>query len=278
MRTLPYRTVHNVIDGVVITFEDITRQTQTQNALKQSEEMLRMIIESGEDVISLIDFEGRYLHYSGPKSFGLSPETVMGQSIFDVLESQTAKKVLKEIKDVFRTNQGHYYETHFPWKGKVLYYEDFRYPVKDNNGDIFAVGTIGRNITKRKNVELLLQQCENCFETALKESPIIVAHIDCDLRYTWVHNPHPEFDPFGLISKRDDEIVKSEATLQLMQMKKQVIETGKGKRKTIRFAVSGTTRKYDIAIQPIVNKSGEIIGATSASFDITKQVTEDTIQ
>jgi two-component system CheB/CheR fusion protein len=35
MRIRPYRTVNNVIDGVVITFEDITALKETQAALKK---------------------------------------------------------------------------------------------------------------------------------------------------------------------------------------------------------------------------------------------------
>jgi GAF domain-containing protein len=40
MRIAPYRTLENVIDGVVITFVDITRIKQTEDALRESEKHL----------------------------------------------------------------------------------------------------------------------------------------------------------------------------------------------------------------------------------------------
>ncbi len=42
MRMLPYRTVHNVIDGVVVTFEDVTLSKQTLGKLEESRQMLAM--------------------------------------------------------------------------------------------------------------------------------------------------------------------------------------------------------------------------------------------
>ena len=161
MRTLPYRTVQNVIDGVVITFEDVTRRTKVQSALADSEERLRMILESSNDVITLIDLEGRYLHYSGPKKYGMDPKKMVGQYIFDVLDVHTSKKVLEEILEVAQTKKRNYYETTFEWQGEKVYFEDFRYPVRDKNGNVFAVGTIGRNITKRKTAEILLKKSGN---------------------------------------------------------------------------------------------------------------------
>ncbi len=151
LRILPYRTIQNVIDGVVITFDDITERMKIETAQKDREQQLRMIIESGEDVIALLDLTGKYLHYSGPEKYGLKPIDVVGQSVFDVLDKKTAEEILKEVQEVAETNEGRYYETNLIWQGKKVYYEDFRYPVEDQNGQVYAVGTIGRNITKWKN-------------------------------------------------------------------------------------------------------------------------------
>jgi hypothetical protein len=38
MRILPYRTVHNVIDGVVITFTDVTRLKEAEERAKEAEQ------------------------------------------------------------------------------------------------------------------------------------------------------------------------------------------------------------------------------------------------
>ena len=49
MRVLPYRTAEDRINGVVITFFDITSRKGAEKALQQSEQHLRLLIESATD-------------------------------------------------------------------------------------------------------------------------------------------------------------------------------------------------------------------------------------
>jgi len=55
MRIRPYRTNANVIDGVVVTFEDITLRMQIQNRLEESELKYRSLFELANDSLVLID-------------------------------------------------------------------------------------------------------------------------------------------------------------------------------------------------------------------------------
>ncbi len=57
MRIRPYRTVTNVIDGVVITFDNITGRKHNEQALSSSEQRCRMLFELASDSIVLIDIE-----------------------------------------------------------------------------------------------------------------------------------------------------------------------------------------------------------------------------
>ncbi|MCP3873444.1 MAG: PAS domain-containing protein, partial [Desulfobacteraceae bacterium] len=271
LKTLPYRTVQNVIDGVVLTFEDITEQKQIELKQKTNEEQLRTIIESTEDIIALVDLDGKYLHYSGSDKYGLVPEKVVGKTVFEILGDETGKMVFKQIKAVAKTDKSQYDETTLNWHGKMIYFEDFRYPVKDNKGRIIAVGTIGRNITKRKVAELMLEKTESRYKLALKNLPIIVAEFDLDLRYTWIYNPHPDFDVDSVLGKRDDDLDQNEGTTALVKMKKEVIKTGKTKRNKMTFSLSNQDHEYDIVIQPTFDIDGKIIGGTSAAFDITNE-------
>jgi two-component system, chemotaxis family, CheB/CheR fusion protein len=49
LRVLPYRTTDNRIDGVVVTFQDITARRQAEQHVRQSEERLRLLIDSATD-------------------------------------------------------------------------------------------------------------------------------------------------------------------------------------------------------------------------------------
>jgi two-component system, chemotaxis family, CheB/CheR fusion protein len=58
LRVRPYRTVDNVIDGVVLTFVDITAQHSTDEALRETEAHLRLLIDSVADAICCVDRQG----------------------------------------------------------------------------------------------------------------------------------------------------------------------------------------------------------------------------
>src|SRR5690606_5493090 len=65
MRLLPYRTSDDRINGVVITFFDITRRRESEEALRQSEERMRLLIESAKDyAILAIDTERRVVSWN----------------------------------------------------------------------------------------------------------------------------------------------------------------------------------------------------------------------
>jgi two-component system CheB/CheR fusion protein len=58
MRIRPYRRVDNVIDGVVITFIDITEREGAQAALRGAQDDLRLLIDSTADAIFCVDRQG----------------------------------------------------------------------------------------------------------------------------------------------------------------------------------------------------------------------------
>jgi two-component system CheB/CheR fusion protein len=91
MRILPYRTSDNVIDGVVITFADITRQKRADQ--RQSPGMPPSA-EISDDMLHeplvVLDAELRVVLANGAfyRMFQLSPEKAMGQSLFDLHDGQ----------------------------------------------------------------------------------------------------------------------------------------------------------------------------------------------
>lgn len=66
MRILPYRTLDNVIEGVVITFVDITEMVRTRLALRQANALLRsaVVVRDAFDAITVQDLEGRTLAWN----------------------------------------------------------------------------------------------------------------------------------------------------------------------------------------------------------------------
>ena len=128
------------------------------------------------------------------------------------------------------------------------------------------------DITERVQTETALRESEENLRVAVKNSSFILAQVDRDLRYRWIYNPHPDFDPSQVIGKRDDELDDSESARQLTSLKQQVIESGEGVREEISFHRSDGKYTYDFTIEPLYDENGSLIGATSAALDITERV------
>jgi two-component system CheB/CheR fusion protein len=66
MRIRPYRTLDNVIEGVVITFVDITESKHVEEALAKANDQLRMavVVRDSSDAITVLDLDGRIIAWN----------------------------------------------------------------------------------------------------------------------------------------------------------------------------------------------------------------------
>ena len=124
---------------------------------------------------------------------------------------------------------------------------------------------------KREQAEEALRESEERFRVALMHSPVVVFSQDRELRYTWIHNPHPGFSDEEVLGKTDAELLPSEDSSHLVQLKQSVLESGKGAREEIRIMIDGEEFFYDLAIEPLRDKIGHTVGVTCAAWDITER-------
>jgi PAS domain S-box-containing protein/putative nucleotidyltransferase with HDIG domain len=114
-----------------------------------------------------------------------------------------------------------------------------------------------------------LEESERKFQIALKNSPVVVFQQDRELRYEWIHNPNPGFEAKEVIGKTDYDLLPYDEANQLAQIKRRVIESGKGTQQIVRITINGRAYHYNLTIEPIQNTTGKCIGVTCSSVDIT---------
>ena len=90
VRIRPYRTVDNVIEGVVLTFVDITEQKQAEQALREAKEYAESIVDTVRESLVVLDTELRVqsANESFYDTFEVDPENVEGQRIYDLGSGQ----------------------------------------------------------------------------------------------------------------------------------------------------------------------------------------------
>jgi PAS domain S-box-containing protein len=252
--------------GIISVSHDITKRKQAEAKIKKQADAMEAAI----DGIALLneDQEYTYLNQAHAMIYGYEHVgELVGKSWRTLYDADELKRFDAEIMPIF--GQTGY------WQGEALgmkkdgikFSQEISLTALHGGGVVCVV----RDITQRKQAEQTLRQSEERFRMVMKDQSIIVAHIDQDLRYTWIYNSHPAFEEGAVLGKRDDEISVNEGTHQLVQLKRKSIETGSSARSEITFSLPEGETTYDIMVEPIRDEKGEVIGATTAAFDITER-------
>jgi two-component system, chemotaxis family, CheB/CheR fusion protein len=110
MRIQPYRNETDQVDGIVLTFVDITQRRKTEEALRTSEERLRLLIENVVDyaILTITAAYGiAYWNSGAERMFGYSEAEILGQSAEQLFtpEDQEAGIPMQELQQALAEGQ-----------------------------------------------------------------------------------------------------------------------------------------------------------------------------
>jgi two-component system, chemotaxis family, CheB/CheR fusion protein len=95
---------------------------------------------------------------------------------------------------------------------------------------------------------------------ALATSPTALFGQDAQLRYDWTFCRLFGRDPREIIGKCDADLLSPQEADELVAIKKHVLASGQSVRKRLRLVVQGTSRWYDVLIEPRRDAGGATVG------------------
>jgi two-component system, chemotaxis family, CheB/CheR fusion protein len=163
MRLLPYRTAEDRINGVVVTFFDITNRKESEKALQQSEEYLRLIIESAKAyAIFTLDTKRNIVQWStgAEAMMGYSAAEIIGQSadIIFTREDRIKKEPEKEKEKAEKVGRAENECWHLRKDGSRFWGSGSVSPLRDNSGKLIGFVKIMRDLTEHRRGEEALRQ------------------------------------------------------------------------------------------------------------------------
>src|SRR6185369_7045427 len=167
------------IRGVV---RDITEQKLADEALKESEESYRRLVELSPEAI-VIHSEGKFV-YVNPAAERLwgasSPEELIGRNILDVVHPDYQDIVTRRVRDIEESGRSTalHEQKHIKLNGEVIDVEVAGIPFLYRGQA--AVQAVMRDITERRRAREALRQTEARLRTVVSSVSLIIFSLDKD--------------------------------------------------------------------------------------------------
>ena len=171
MDVTPYRTSDDCINGVVITFLEITRRKQQEEELRKLYQQIERQSQAFDatfstitDFVYIFDRDGRFLYANQLllDLWGLKAEDAIGKTLAEVgYDKDVEAKLLADIRQVYDTKQSLRGETPYTNpKGISGYFEYIFNPQFAADGTVEIISGSTRDISERREMEERLRSSE----------------------------------------------------------------------------------------------------------------------
>lgn len=245
--------------------QDITK-------LKRAEQELRALFAAMNDVILVLDKNGRYLKIAptNPELLYRPPEELVGKTIADSFPAEQAEMFLNHIHAALETRQTQKLEYMLPIGGRDVWFAATVSPMTSD-----SVILVARDITERKHSEDALQAGSNLLNGIIEGTPDAVFVKDLNGCYLMINSAGAAFlgkTPEEFIGRTDDEIYPPEMADRFIEEDKLVIESGKTMTFEGFFNIADIRQHTYLVTKAVYrNREGKVIGLIGISHDISER-------
>ena len=147
---------------------DITDRKVAESALSQSEQRYRDLVDNANDIVAIVDLQGRFtsINPAVERVLGQRPEELIGVSVESLIPAGELPKHESMLRRKLEGEGATRYETHIQSKdGRRVTLEVNSKLIRDSDGNPVAIHSISRDITDRKDAEarqaLLLRELQH---------------------------------------------------------------------------------------------------------------------
>ncbi|MDZ8085301.1 MAG: EAL domain-containing protein [Nostoc sp. DedQUE12b] len=155
----PIKDDNGNITGAVLVFQDITERNEILEALARRQQEFKALVENAPDIISRFNTELRYVYVNPAieKVTGISAETFIGKTNAELsLPEEFCLICDRKLGQVFQTKEETEFECSLAIGQQTKHYHARLVPELTNDGSVYFVLSIARNITALKLAEAQL--------------------------------------------------------------------------------------------------------------------------
>jgi PAS domain S-box-containing protein len=165
----------------VALIQDVTERKQAEEALKESEELFRSLVQNASDTITVVDAEGTvtYVSPAVDRVLGYRPEELVGKSAFDYVHPDD----LEEVRGIFAkvsSESGFHppFEFRVPHKDGSWRYLEYVVNNLLDGANVRGVVVNLHDITERRQAQKALKESEERFRLLIENSSDVISVFD----------------------------------------------------------------------------------------------------
>lgn len=150
---------------------DVSERKEAERALRKSEEQFRLIMDNLEDLVAVLDLEGRRI-YNSPSYRSLlgDLEKLRGSNSFEQIHPDDKERVRRSFEDTVATGVGRRLEYRLVDRnGSPRYIESQGSVIRGRDGRVAQVVVVSRDITERREAEREIRELNASLEQRVAE-------------------------------------------------------------------------------------------------------------
>ena len=277
LQIMPYRTVNNSIDGVTISFFDITAIKKAKEDLQIRERMLRLVTDSVPAMIAYVDTDLRYQYCNALYEdwYDVKPSELVGRTVREVVGEETYRKLTPNFDKVLSGEPVNVTMTlDFVKEGKkkfAVHYE----PHQTQHGEVRGFIVHGRDESKRISRERKIGRLAAIVNSSHE---VIIGKTEEGVITDW------NIGAEELYGYRAKEVIGKNISIIVPEEKRSELASAfkrlkKGETvapfETTRLTKDGRIKHILLSLATIKNDSGEIFGISTVAHDISDRVSSE---
>ena len=267
----------NRVERAAIFARDITNRKNAKEALRESEEKHRSILENIEEGYFEVDIAGNFTFFnnSTSKILGYSRDELMGMNNRQSTDEENAKKLYQTFNKVYTTGKT---QKGFDWEiirkdGSKRYVEASASLRKDSEGQPIGFRGIVRDVSERKLTEKKLRESEEKLRTIIEHSNELFYIHNTKHLLTYVSPTSKAilgYTPEEMMIKWPELATDNPINQKGIEITEKSIETGE-KQKPYLLELKkkdGTFVLLEIDETPVKDTTGKVMSIAGAARDV----------
>ncbi|MGA2526928.1 MAG: PAS domain S-box protein [Smithellaceae bacterium] len=259
---------------------DVTERKNMEEALRQSVEKYRNILENMQEGYFEIDLTGTFTFVNDAecRNIGYSREELIGMNHRQFQDEKTAKNMRRIFTNVYLTSQPvKLLDIEIIRKNGTKGFNEISISlIRDNEGTPIGFRGISRDVTERRQMEETIRQSEEKYRTIIDEMDEWYFEIDLTGNIVFINDAVARSVGYSLkqlIGINYRSFIKKDQAGELYKIFRQVYETGEPTKSFPYEFIrpDGTITLFELSIFPKLDGEGKVFGFRGIGHDITER-------